>query len=96
LIVYGVTARAAKQAVAEARSKGSAVSLLTLKTLYPVPESLIISAISKVKRIIVIEMNHGQYIREIKQLAASVPVIGYGQMDGELINPETIRDMLLQ
>jgi 2-oxoglutarate ferredoxin oxidoreductase subunit alpha len=90
LIVYGVTARAAQTAVEQLRNKGCRISLLILKTLYPVPQNLLRRAIQGKARIVVIEMNHGQYVREIERLAGSVRVRFYGQMNGELITPETI------
>ncbi len=90
LIVYGVTSRAAKTAVETLRAEGRKVSLLILKTLYPVPQNLLHRAMAGRKEIVVIEMNLGQYVREIERLADSVPVRFYGQMNGELITPETI------
>lgn len=90
IITYGVTSRAAKTAVAQLRSENISVSLLILKTLFPVPEYLIKKEISKVHSVFVFEMNLGQYIREIKQFSDSTPVTGYGKMDGELISPEEI------
>lgn len=90
LIVYGVTSRAAKTAVHELRQTGCKISLLILKTLYPVPQNLIRQAIQSKKEIVVVEMNNGQYVREIERLAGSVPVRFYGQMNGELISPERI------
>jgi 2-oxoglutarate ferredoxin oxidoreductase subunit alpha len=69
---------------------GCKISLLILKTLYPVPQALIRKAIDGKKEIVVVEMNNGQYVREIERLAGSVPVRFYGQMNGELISPERI------
>ncbi|MFN2355727.1 MAG: transketolase C-terminal domain-containing protein, partial [Desulfopila sp.] len=90
LVVYGVTSRAAKTAMNELRQAGCKISLLILKTLYPVPQNLIRQAIQDKKEIVVVEMNNGQYVREIERLAGSVPVRFYGQMNGELISPERI------
>lgn len=90
LIVYGVTARAARAAVRRLRGTGCKISLLVLKTLYPVPEEVIINAAGGKEKIFVAEMNVGQYVIEIKRLIRSVPVRFIGQMNGELIRPETI------
>jgi 2-oxoglutarate ferredoxin oxidoreductase subunit alpha len=70
------------------------ISLLILKTLYPVPEKLIKTYISEVTRVVVVEMNLGQYVREIQRLAGETVVSHYGQMDGELISPEKIREVI--
>ncbi len=90
LITYGVTSRAARTALAELRAMGAKVALLILKTLYPVPQNLLRQVIAGKKELVVIEMNHGQYVREIERLAGTVPIRFYGQMNGELISPERI------
>jgi 2-oxoglutarate ferredoxin oxidoreductase subunit alpha len=90
LIVYGVTARAARTALAQLRGQGRKIALLTLKTLYPVPEKLIKKCLAGARQAMVLEMNLGQYVREIERLAGSVPVRHFGQMNGELITPQQI------
>ena len=91
IITYGLTTRAARAAI---RSKGgtpSPVSLLALKTLWPVPEKLIVEKAAAVKRVVVLEMNLGQYVREIERLLPGKKVEFLGRMDGNLISPEQIR-----
>ncbi|MGW8195587.1 MAG: transketolase C-terminal domain-containing protein [Desulforhopalus sp.] len=92
LIVYGVTSRAARTALQELRNGGEKISLLVLKTLYPVPETLLQQAMRGKKKIVVVEMNSGQYVREIARLARDVPVGFHGKMNGELLSPEEIMD----
>lgn len=67
-MAYGVTARAARVAVATARQDGKPVSLLIPKTLWPVPERMIVDAAKFHHRSVVVEMNTGQYVREIRRL----------------------------
>ncbi len=90
LIAYGVTARAASVGVRQLRNESMAISLLVLNTLYPVPEEVLKSAINKVSRIFVVEMNLGQYVREIERLSGTKPVRFFGKMNGELITPDEI------
>ena len=94
VITYGVTARAAKDATAAARKDGAAASLLVLKTLWPVPEDLIRKHARRCRRIVVIEMNLGQYVNEIRRVCADTPVAFLGQMNGELISPDRIREVI--
>ena len=94
LLVYGVTARAARVAVAASREAGKPVSLLTLKTLWPVPERLIAETAAPYERILVVEMNMGQYVREIRRLLPGKRVDFFGRMNGNLIKPEQIREVL--
>jgi 2-oxoglutarate ferredoxin oxidoreductase subunit alpha len=43
-----------------------------------------------VRRVLVVEMNLGQYVREIERLLPGRKIDFCGQMDGRLIAPETI------
>lgn len=94
VIVYGVTARAARAAVTASRAAGKPVSLLTLKTLWPVPRRLIVDTAAQYRRVVVVEMNMGQYVREIQRLLPGKAVDFFGQMNGELIKPEQIREVI--
>jgi 2-oxoglutarate ferredoxin oxidoreductase subunit alpha len=94
LITYGVTARAAKDVFEERKADGKPVSLLVLKTLWPVPANLIREQTKDVKRVVVLEMNLGQYVREVKRVLPDKKVDFFGQMDGRLINPQQINEVI--
>jgi len=90
IISYGVTSRAVEDGAAILESKGQPVSTLTLKSLWPVPEELLVEKAKRFKRILVIEMNLGQYVNEIRRVLSGRKVEFYGQMDGVLITPAKI------
>lgn len=94
LLTYGVTARAARDVFEERRSVRKPISLLALKTLWPVPENLIKEKTKDVKRIVVLEMNLGQYVREVKRVLPDKKVDFFGQMDGRLISPQQIKEVI--
>ncbi|MCP3874908.1 MAG: pyruvate flavodoxin/ferredoxin oxidoreductase [Desulfobacteraceae bacterium] len=94
IISYGITSRAVEDASAKLEKKGRPVSSLSLKTLWPVPEDLLINKAKSFKRIIVIEMNLGQYVNEIRRVLNDKKVEFYGQMNGVLITPETIMEVV--
>jgi 2-oxoglutarate ferredoxin oxidoreductase subunit alpha len=94
IITYGITGRAAKAAAERLKREGRPVSLLVLKTLWPVPENVIQQAAERAKRVLVVEMNLGQYVNEIKRISAGKQVDFYGQMDGQLITPERIMEVI--
>ncbi len=94
LITYGVTSRAAKTALAGLEAEGTRVAHLVLKTLWPVPESLIRKIADRFNNIVVIEMNMGQYVREIQRVVGNKPVKFFGLMDGNLITPTRIKEVL--
>lgn len=95
IIAYGVTARAVSEAVEQARRAGRKVSALVPLSLWPVPEKEILQALQGVQRVIVPELNLGQYRREIERLAkAGQQVIGLHRVDGELISPQEILEAI--
>jgi 2-oxoglutarate ferredoxin oxidoreductase subunit alpha len=94
VISYGVSARAAKAVFNEQNRLGKPVSLLILKTLWPVPEHLIRQVAQSVKRVVVVEMNMGQYVREIKRILPEKRIDFLGQMDGRLITPAQITEVI--
>ena len=91
VVSYGVTSRSAAMAVREARNRGKRVSSLTLQTLFPVPERAIKAAMAGVGKIVVPEMNMGQYRLEIERLApAGAAIVGVNKMNTTLISPAEI------
>ncbi len=94
VISYGITSRSVEEAAKILETKGKPVSTLSLKTLWPVPEALLLEKGKQFKRIIVIEMNLGQYINEIKRVLCDKKVEFYGQMNGVLITPAKIMEVI--
>lgn len=91
LLSFGVTARAMHEAVQEARAGGQPVSALTVHSLWPVPEAAIRRALQGIERVVVAELNLGEYRREIERLAGGrIEVVGVNRVDGELISPAQI------
>ena len=94
IITYGVTARAARTAADHLQEEGLPTSLLVLKTLWPVPESLLREKAAAYSRIVVVEMNLGQYVREIQRVLPDHDIRFLGQMNGELIKPHQIQEVV--
>jgi len=91
VVSYGVISRSASVAVRRARESGKKVSSLVLQTLYPVPEKAIRRAAESVRRVVVPEMNMGQYVLEVERLVPpGVEVVGVGKMNTTLLSPDEI------
>jgi len=91
IISYGITSRSATVAVERARKNRKRVSALTLQTLFPVPEKAILNALQRISKVIVPEMNMGQYVLEIERLACGqAEIVGVNKMDTTLISPQMI------
>jgi 2-oxoglutarate ferredoxin oxidoreductase subunit alpha len=94
VVVYGVTARAARVAVAKLQGMRRRASLLVLKTLWPVPEELIREKAFPYQRVVMAEMNLGQYVRELQRLLPGKSIGFVGQMNGELLKPAQIMEVV--
>ena len=94
VITYGISSRAAMAAAKRLSRTGTPVSVLTLKTLWPIPEELIKKKAAAYSQVFVIEMNLGQYVNEIKRILSGQSVQFLGQMDGNLITPSQIEEFI--
>jgi 2-oxoglutarate ferredoxin oxidoreductase subunit alpha len=91
IVSFGVTSRAVEEAVVIARCNGKRISSLTVLSLWPVPVKEIREALAGVHKVLVPELNLGQYSLEVERLAADgVEVLGIHRVDGELISPQEI------
>lgn len=91
LVSYGITSRIAQRAAQLARAKGLKVGLLRLITVWPFPEHLIRDLASRVRALVVPELNLGQVVLEVERCAAGkcrvIPVTHAG---GSVHDPNVI------
>lgn len=91
VVGYGVTARSVDDAVRSLRAEGRKVAALTILSLWPVPERALRDAVDGVERVVVAELNLGQYRREVERVVGDrVEVVGVHRVDGQLITPRQI------
>ena len=91
IISYGITAQSVREAIHLLREEGSKISSLVVLSLWPVPERQILQAMKGMKRIIIAELNQGQYRREIERLASDAQeIIGVNRLDGGMLSPREI------
>lgn len=94
IVAYGISARAARGAVSDARDKGVKAGLFRPVTLWPFPAKALAKAAKKAKRILVPEMNAGQIVLEVERIAGRERVTGINRVDGEAISPADILDAM--
>ena len=94
VIAYGISSRSVMAAAKKLSACGTPVSILVLKTLWPIPEALIKKKASAYKQVLVVEMNLGQYIHEIRRILPEHSVGFLGRMDGNLITPSQIEEFI--
>lgn len=91
VVAYGGAARTAYEAIDMARAEGLKVGFVRPITIWPFAEKQIKQLASKVKGILVHELNCGQYVIEVERAAAGkVPVTLYGKYDNESATPEEL------
>jgi 2-oxoglutarate ferredoxin oxidoreductase subunit alpha len=93
VIGFGTAGRIAYTAVEAAREKGLKVGLFRPQTLYPFPERRLCQLIDQpsLRGCLVVEMNAGQMIEDVRLAAAGqIPIIHYGRMGGVIPLPEEI------
>jgi len=93
IVCYGFTARSSLFAVERMRKEGKQIGMIRLKTLWPFASDLIRDIGSRVKKILVPEMNLGQVVGEVMKYA-SCEIVPYNQVNGEIIHPHTIMEQL--
>jgi 2-oxoglutarate ferredoxin oxidoreductase subunit alpha len=91
VISYGITARSAREAVRMARDSGYRISHLVVHSVWPVPEEAIGRAAEGVRRVVVPELNMGQYRLEVERIVrSSITVTGVNKMNTTLLSPDEI------
>ena len=95
IVAFGAVARSAMAAVEDLRDQGIKAGLFRPITIWPLAEKELKELSKKVKQIVVVEMNMGQYFIEVDRVAGkNVKVDKYGKVNGELITPEEIVDFI--
>jgi 2-oxoglutarate/2-oxoacid ferredoxin oxidoreductase subunit alpha len=96
-IAFGLSARICQKSMDLARAKGIKVGLLRPITLFPFPVAAVATIAKKVKGILVLEMNAGQMIEDVRLSAGcSVKIEHYGRFGGIIPTPEEVVKALEQ
>ncbi|MBU0511920.1 MAG: 3-methyl-2-oxobutanoate dehydrogenase subunit VorB [Chloroflexi bacterium] len=93
VIGFGTAGRVALSAIRIARDEGLEVGLFRPVTLAPFPKKQIEAISRRVKRILVVEMNSGMMLEDVKAaVQGRVPVEFYGRMGGITPFPDEVLD----
>lgn len=94
VLSFGITSRAAREAVAVARRSGKRASFLGVLTLFPIPVAAVRSAARGVKRVVVAEENLPGLYRGA--LAGAMPELSWSGVNklGGMIRPAEILEAL--
>ncbi len=91
MVAFGTVGRVCQTVVRDARSRGIKLGLLRPITLWPFPSDRIASLASKVRGMLVAEMNAGQMVDDVRLAGEGrCPVRFYGRMGGIVPLPDDI------
>ena len=91
LVAFGITSRAAKSAMKQLRSSGIKAGFIRPITLWPFPEKVISDSAKPGRKFLVIEMNMGQMVEDVRlAVNGKCPVEFLGKPGGGVISVEEI------
>ena len=91
IVSYGFTARSALHVVEQLRAAGMKVGMIRLKTIWPFADQAIEEVSRRTRWILVPEMNMGQVVHQVRQVAAC-EVFALNQTNGRTIHPRRIEE----
>lgn len=96
LVAFGLSARIAHKAIDLAREQGINAGLVRPITLYPFPTTIISLLAKKAKAMLVVEMNAGQMVEDVRlAVNGEIPISFYGRMGGMIPTPEEVLKQIL-
>jgi 2-oxoglutarate ferredoxin oxidoreductase subunit alpha len=96
-VAFGLSSRICQKAIDLAREKGIRIGLLRPITLYPFPVEAVASFAKKVKGMLVVEMNAGQMIEDVRLAAGcSIRIEHFGRFGGIIPTPDEVVRVLEQ
>ncbi len=95
VVAFGIVSRFAIEAIENLREEGFRVGLIRPITLWPFPETQIQKLARKVNSFLVVEMNEGQMLQDVKlAVEGNVPVHFFGEGGGFITGPYEIESQL--
>lgn len=97
IVAFGSASRIGKKAIEIARSQGIKIGLVRPITLYPFPYTIIEHYAEKVKGMMVLEINSGQMVEDVRlAVNGKCKVAFYGRMGGIIPTPTEVLDVCKQ
>ena len=87
IIAYGSVNLSVKEAIRRLRDDGIKVGLFRPITLWPSPAKRINEIVNSVDKVLVIELNLGQYLQEIQRASQKLDVYTLLKANGRPISP---------
>ncbi|MBE6318389.1 MAG: 3-methyl-2-oxobutanoate dehydrogenase subunit VorB [Bacteroidales bacterium] len=96
-VAFGSIARICKKVIEEMRQQGIKVGLLRPITLWPFPVEAVERVSQQVKGMLVVELNAGQMIEDVKLASqCRIPTYHFGRLGGIVPNPQEVADAFIK
>jgi 2-oxoglutarate ferredoxin oxidoreductase subunit alpha len=97
IVAFGTAARVAQTAVKRLRANGVRAGLFRPITLWPFPEPALAALAQQVERFLVVEMNAGQMLHDVREaVGTAAPVHFLGRVGGRIPLPEEIEEAVVE
>lgn len=96
LVAFGIAARVCLSATRELRRSGIKAGLLRPITLWPFPEERLKELSKNIKRFLVVELNAGQMLEDVRLAVRDGEIFFYGRPGGALISPQEVKNKVIE
>jgi len=97
VVAFGIAARVALSAVQQLRREGVSAGLFRPVTLFPFPEKQLAEMANRVEKILVVELNAGQMVEDVKlSVSGKVEVDFYGKTGGGTLTPDEVYEAVMK
>lgn len=90
IVAYGSVSLAAKEAIRHLRADGIKAGLFRPITIWPSPAEKIKEYTDKIEKVLVVELNIGQFHSEVQRAAARLDIDGLFKVNGRPLSPHEI------
>ena len=90
IVAYGSVSLAAKESIRHLRKEGIKAGLFRPITIWPSPAKKIKEYTDKIEKVLVVELNIGQYHSEIERASSRLDIEGLFKVNGRAISPHEI------
>ena len=90
IIAYGSVSLAAKESIRHLRAEGIKAGLFRPITIWPSPAAKIKEYTDKIEKVVVVELNIGQFHSEVQRASSRLDIAGLFKVNGRALSPHEI------
>ena len=90
IVAYGSVSLAAKESIRHLRAEGIKAGLFRPITIWPSPAAKIKEYTDKIEKVVVVELNIGQFHSEVQRASSRLDIAGLFKVNGRALSPHEI------